>query len=58
MKNVFEYLLENEILNKNEFIDHFSIRSIKLNEKIVCDSEQNIKKGDIITIGFRNIIVK
>ena len=58
MNTVVEYLLENKILSESEFKDFFSVRALKLNQIMVCDPQEKISKGEIITIGFNDIVVK
>ena len=42
---VFEYLIENDILDKKEFTDLHSVRSIKIDNKYLYDP--NTKMDDI-----------
>jgi len=58
MKTVLDYLLENKILDKKEFVDDFSVRAIKINQVVLNDPQKKINKGEIISIGFRDILVK
>ena len=52
---LFDYLIENKIIEKKEFNDLHSVRDIKINDKIVSDPNINIQKSDKITIGIKNI---
>lgn len=52
---LFDYLIENKIIEKKEFNDLHSVRAIKINDKIVSDPNINIQKSDKITIGIKNI---
>jgi len=58
MKTVLDYLLENKILDKKEFVDDFSVRAIKINQVVLNDPQKKINKGEIISIGFHDILVK
>lgn len=49
---------KHNILDKKEFVDDFSVRAIKLNKIIVSDPQEIVKKGETITIGIREILVK
>lgn len=58
MKTVLDYLLENKFLDKKEFVDDFSVRAIKINQVVLNDPQKKINKGEIISIGIREILVK
>jgi hypothetical protein len=51
-------VLENKILDKKEFVDDFSVRAIKINQVVLNDPQKKINKGEIISIGFHDILVK
>lgn len=55
--NVFEYLLEKKILNKQEFQDLISLREIKINDNPISDPAIKVTEGTVIKIGFKEYIV-
>lgn len=52
---VFDYIIENKILNKKEFIDLHSVRSIKIDDKYLFDP--NISINDIKTIMIGTLLI-
>ncbi|MCK9415312.1 hypothetical protein M0Q97_01485 [Candidatus Dojkabacteria bacterium] len=55
---VFDYIIENKILNKKEFIDLHSVRSIKVDNKYLFDPNISINNIKTIMIGALLINIK
>ena len=54
--SIFTYLLENKILDKKEFLDVYSVRGIKVNDKPLNNPQMDIKDVKSLYIGFKKII--
>ena len=55
---IYKYLLDNKIVDKKEFTDLYSVRSILVNDKPLNDPYMDINKVKKIKIGIKDIEMK